>query len=106
MEHFVNVVNEFEDLHGQITEIIHGGARGADYMAEIVYIYWVEEGKRQIKRTCIDADWETHGKRAGPIRNQQLVDLKPDWCIPMPGGKGTEDCIKRCKKAGIPLFIR
>jgi hypothetical protein len=101
---FADTVEKFEQQHGEITEIIHGGARGADYMAEILYIYIRENTDRKINRIRMDAEWDKHGKRAGPIRNQQMVDLKPDWCIPMPGGNGTADCIKRCTKANIPLF--
>jgi hypothetical protein len=102
---FLETVCEFEEQHGNITEIIHGGAQGADNMAETLYIYFRTSGERpEIKRTRIDARWEELGKRAGPVRNQELVDLKPDWVIPMPGHKGTADCVKRCNKAKIPVF--
>lgn len=107
IDYFLETVEGFEKQHGQITEIIHGGARGADTMAEILFIYFKtsEEHAREISRTRKDAEWDKYGKRrAGPIRNQVMVDLKPDWCIAMPGNNGTADCVKRCKKAGIPVF--
>jgi hypothetical protein len=103
MDRFLDTVDVFEERYGQITEIIQGGATGADRLAHVLYIYLKEQG-REIKETQVDADWNTHGKKAGVLRNQWMVDLKPDWCIPMPGGVGTADCVQRCKKANIPLF--
>lgn len=79
--------------------IISGAARGADTMA----IEW------SVSNWCpfieFPADWKTHGNRAGPIRNQQMIDEgKPDLVVAFPGGKGTADMIKRAKKAGIELI--
>lgn len=53
------------------------------------------------------ADWKTHGKAAGPIRNQEMVDAGADMCIAFPMGKstGTRDCIKRAQKAGIRTIV-
>ena len=54
------------------------------------------------------ADWITHGKAAGPIRNQAMVDSGADKCLAfiLPGKpcKGTRDCAKRARDAGIPTW--
>lgn len=52
------------------------------------------------------ADWSMGG-RAGPLRNQSMVDLGADVCIafPLPGSRGTWDCVNRAKAAGIPVRI-
>lgn len=64
------------------------------------------------------ADWKRHGRRGGPIRNQEMVDLGADLVLAfvMPctlkgcAGKpehvthGTQDCIPRAEKAGIPVW--
>lgn len=80
--------------------LIHGGARGADTLAEdwaVVNWCTVEEYK---------ADWKTHGKRAGPIRNRQMLDEgKPDIVVAFPGGKGTADMVRRAQKANIEVII-
>lgn len=102
-DRFLYTFDLFERSYGPITEIIQGGATGADTLAHILYIYLKECG-RDIKETQVDADWKTHGKKAGVLRNQRMVDLNPDWCIQMPGGVGTADCVKRCNKANIPVF--
>lgn len=51
------------------------------------------------------ADWDKHGKAAGPIRNKQMIDEgKPDYVIAFKGGKGTANMIKQAKEAGIPVI--
>lgn len=53
------------------------------------------------------ADWTKHGKAAGPIRNKEMIDhaAKLDGILlAFPGGKGTADCIRQAKAAGIPVI--
>ena len=56
-----------------IALIIAGGARGADAMAE----WWAKaEG---VPCDVYQADWAGLGRKAGPIRNQRMLDEgKPD----------------------------
>lgn len=44
---------------------------------------------------------------AGPLRNQHTVDLGADKCIAAPteGSRGTWDCVRRAKAAGIPVRV-
>jgi hypothetical protein len=84
--------------HAKITAIIHGGATGADYLAG-KYAEW-----RNVDTMVFPAEWDLHGKAAGPLRNQRMLDEgKPDVVISFPGGKGTADMIRRAKAAGIPV---
>lgn len=50
------------------------------------------------------AQWHRHGRKAGPIRNQEMVDSGAEICLafPSPSSKGTWDCLKRAALAGIP----
>lgn len=77
--------------------VIHGGAIGADSLAGNVagriLGYNVE---------VFPADWDQHGNRAGPIRNQEMLDSGVDFAIGFPGGRGTADMLSRLKKAGVP----
>lgn len=86
--------------NGNIT-LIHGGAKGADSLAdrEAQILGW---GIR-----IFHADWETHGKKAGPIRNQEMIDERPNIVLAFPEKRsvGTWDAIKRAKKAGIRVEI-
>jgi hypothetical protein len=72
--------NEYKMPNG--LTIIHGGARGADSLADQwAVVNWVPFEKYK-------ADWDTHGRAAGPIRNQQMLDTGIDYVIAFPGGKG------------------
>jgi hypothetical protein len=83
-----------------ITCLISGGAKGADYLAEQ---YAIDEG---IETDIYPANWKKHRRSAGPIRNRQMIEEgKPDEAIAFPGGRGTEDMIRQLKKAGIPCTV-
>ena len=79
--------------------IIHGAARGADSLADD---YGRERGLRVIR---YPADWNTHKKAAGPIRNRlMLTDGKPHVIVAFEGGRGTANMIQQGKKAGVPVY--
>lgn len=81
----------------RISVVIHGGAPGADTMAGS----WASAFG--VRCETYDADWSL-GPKAGPIRNQRMIDEgKPDLVVAFPGGKGTADMVRRAKKAGIPV---
>jgi len=91
-----NFLNGFHQ-ENKITEIIEGGARGADSIGR----QW---GKANgIKITTCYADWNKYGRAAGPKRNQVMLELKPDFVIAFPGGKGTADMIKRSENASLKV---
>ena len=81
-----------------VSMILHGGARGADSISQ----RWAEsEG---VETKVFDADWEAHGKAAGPMRNQAMADHGADGCVAFPGGIGTADMIRRATAAGIKVW--
>lgn len=76
--------------------IISGGASGADDLAARWAI------ARGVQTQIFKADWNRHGRGAGSIRNQQMLDEgKPNLVIAFPGGRGTADMIARAKAAGV-----
>lgn len=78
--------------------LIEGDGRGADRIAG----YWAR--KNRIDNRKFPADWTKHGRAAGPIRNQRMLDEgKPDLVIAFPGGSGTADMVRRAKAAGVPV---
>lgn len=88
-----------DGLKPRPTMIIHGGAPGADNLAW----WWAELSG--ISHWAFHADWKTHGKSAGPIRNQQMLDDgKPDLVVAFPGGNGTADMVRRAKAAGVRVI--
>lgn len=83
----------------KLNYIITGGAKGADSLAHL----WAKE--RKLTTHVVQADWDTHGKAAGMIRNKHMLTLEPDVVIAFPGGPGTENMITLSRKAGVPVFI-
>lgn len=78
--------------------VITGGARGADALA---YQWAIDQG---IPTIVESADWQLHGRAAGPIRNQRMLDLhKPDLVLAFAGGRGTADMLRRAHAAGVPV---
>lgn len=81
-----------------ITVMVEGCARGADSLAE-----------RYATLVTIDnehypADWDRHGKAAGPIRNKQMLDEGlPELVVAFPGGRGTANMIEQAERAGVPV---
>lgn len=84
----------------QISCVVNGGAPGADSLACL----WA--ARNNVAESVHYADWSVHGKSAGPIRNQLMLELHPDIkaVIAFPGGAGTKDMIDRAKAEGFPVF--
>lgn len=97
----VAIRRAFDDLPPGST-IIHGGARGADSIAERLAI------EMDFNMRAFHAQWDTLGKAAGPERNQRMIDEgKPDLVIafPLPDSRGTWDMVSRAKRAGVEVRV-
>ena len=95
-----DTLNEYANEQNIV--IVHGDCpTGADAMAQ----RWVDYQGVRVER--YPADWDKHGKSAGPIRNQQMVDLGADICLafPLPQSRGTVHCMNAARKAGIPVRV-
>lgn len=79
--------------------LIHGDCRGADKIAGYI-------GKSLgFNIEAHPADWNRYGKKAGPIRNTEMVDSGADLVLAFPIGNsyGTKDCIRKAEQRGIPI---
>jgi hypothetical protein len=82
-----------------IREIIHGAAKGADTLAD-QWARW-----RNIPVRSYPADWDEHGRSAGPIRNaRMLADGRPDLVVAFPGSVGTNNMVEQARKAGVRVL--
>lgn len=83
--------------------VIHGAAFGADAIADLC----ARVIGCKVKR--IPAKWHLHGKKAGPMRNSEMLKLKPDVVYAfhpyLPNSKGTLDMVNKSKKKGIDVII-
>ncbi|MEV4127071.1 SLOG family protein [Nocardia sp. NPDC049707] len=96
------LVQAWRDLQPGPIILVHGAARGADQIAADI---WASGG---LEDEPHPADWKGDGRKAGPIRNQHMVDLGADLCVAFPigdGWSGTRDCMERARKAGIPVRV-
>ncbi len=88
------------------TIVVHGAARGADTIAGDV----AHDLGFEVRR--YPADWEMHGKSAGPIRNalmlmkehlpEEPIDLLLAFSRNLATSRGTLDMIRQAKSAGVP----
>jgi hypothetical protein len=84
--------------HG-ITEIIQGGATGADFLACRFADF------KNIPVRTFTAEWDRFGKAAGPIRNRRMLEEgNPDLVVAFPGGTGTADMVSRARAANIKVI--
>lgn len=87
-------------FHAQrpITAIIHGGARGADFLAE----EWARHNRLPVIR--VDAPWAAFGKAAGHTRNGWMLEhCQPNAVLAFPGGRGTEDMVRQAEAANVEV---
>lgn len=99
-----DLILEHVGMLKHVDVIIEGGAPGADSLARKVarklYIPYLE----------FTAAWRKDGKRAGPMRNQRMLDEgKPDLVLAfhnhMEHSKGTKDMVDRAEKADVEVRI-
>jgi hypothetical protein len=85
-------------MRGCPTLVVHGAARGADSMADA----WARKMGCQV--VPVPANWQAHGKAAGPMRNQKMLDrYRPHFVVAFPGGSGTADMVRRAEAANVTV---
>lgn len=95
-----HVFATLDAIHAEtpISVIIHGGAWGADTSANA----WAQA--RDVLIACYAAQWSVHGRRAGTLRNQEMLDqARPDLVVAFPGGVGTAHMTRIARRAGVPV---
>lgn len=91
-------------------EIVVGGADGVDQhgkkWAERYDCDYVEFDPSRPDNTRTDYSWEKHGKKAGPLRNQEMVEYA-DMLVAVWDGEssGTRDMIDRALDEGLEVYV-
>jgi hypothetical protein len=81
--------------------VIHGAAKGADRMAGRL------AQQRGLEVVEFPADWKRYGRAAGPVRNKQMLEVKPDLVAyahdDLETSKGTKNMVKQAQEAGVAV---
>ena len=91
---------------GRDLVVIHGGAAGADSIAERV------ARELEIPTQVFPADWEQHGRSAGFKRNEvmarcllEMEQIGDEVCVvAFPGASGTQHMRHTAKKMGLKVY--
>lgn len=87
--------------HGGELHIIHGAARGADVIAAMY------ARSMDIPEQAYPAKWRQQGRKAGILRNLEMLDQKPDLVLAFWDGvsTGTQHVINEATTRAIPVEI-
>lgn len=104
---FALLCRKMNKLTSKITRpliAVSGTAKGADLLGE--KWFWELPFERRLLMKRFHPDWDRLGKKAGVIRNQEMVDYA-DRLVAFWDGKspGTKDCIERARKKGIKVKV-
>lgn len=94
------VCDEMNTISNEVDLIVSGGAKGADMLGE----KWARENNKET--LIFKPEWDKYGKRAGFVRNQDIVK-NSDMVIAFWDGnsKGTKSSIDLCERFGIKIKI-
>lgn len=92
-----------------IGELVSGGAKGVDSIAENLFkshnngLY--TDDKTPIKR--FEPDWGKHGKKAGPIRNREMGEYADALIAVWDGeSKGTRNMISQALELNLDVYVK
>lgn len=103
-EYNVELFRKIDNILGNIgwedLEIVSGTCRGADKLGENYADLYGQDAKQ------FPADWKTHGKSAGYIRNKQMAEYATHLIALWDGqSKGTKNMIDLAKQYGLNIRI-
>lgn len=97
---------EFQDAmlncfwKNDITCVLSGGAKGADILGS----EWAR--KNGVAVEIHQADWATHGRAAGAIRNSKMVSVADGLIAVWDGlSNGTHDVVQKSRAANIRVYV-
>jgi hypothetical protein len=95
------VLDAIVECNFNIQTVISGGAKGVDALGE----RYAESADVPLK--IFEADWATHGRAAGPIRNRKMAE-NADALIAIWDGKsrGTKNMIETATKLGLLVYVK
>lgn len=94
------IYGKLRELDASSWEVIHGGARGADVMADRA------ASRLGLATQSLPPDYQAFGKDAPHVRNDEMLKLA-DRVIAFWDGSssGTKSVIEKARRAGIPVEV-
>ena len=84
-----------------ITEVVSGKATGVDLMGERY------AGEQDIPVKPFPPDWAKHGKKAGILRNLEMLDYADQVIVVWDGtSTGSQHTCKEGLRRGMPVFLQ
>lgn len=97
---YFHLEEALEGYRCDISEVVSGGAQGADALGE----RYAKGAGLPLK--VFKADWQANGKAAGPIRNRQMAEYA-QALIAIWDGKsaGTKNMIEEARSRGLHVHV-
>lgn len=84
-----------------VTEVVSGGAACVDHHGEL----WAQ--LHGVPWHRMPADWNRHGRSAGPIRNSGMGEYGDALVVLIKdNSSGSSDMLRKMQKLGKPVFVR
>jgi predicted Rossmann fold nucleotide-binding protein DprA/Smf involved in DNA uptake len=103
IQHLYNAILTLDlgdTVKNKVTEIISGGANGADKLGEILAT------KLNKTLTIMPAEWDKYGKGAGYRRNEEMAELGDAVLVLYDGiSKGSKHMIELAKKHNKKVWV-
>ena len=92
---------------GEGLTVVHGGAAGADHLAGKWVEYRREAGFLNIHAEVHLANWDLHGRKAGVLRNLEMIGARVDICLAYiyDNSRGATHCSTAAHQAGIETRV-
>lgn len=98
-QHIIEAIND--GFLSWDDELVCGMARGADMLGRDVWIHVLQNKIHEFP-----ADWNKHGRAAGPIRNSEMGDFADKLIAFWDGeSRGTKNMIDYMTKLGKPVRV-
>jgi hypothetical protein len=95
------VVQAMKHCGFTVTEVVCGMATGIDKQGEV----WARANNLPVKE--MPADWNQHGKAAGPIRNREMAKYADAAVVIWDGkSRGSRNMINEMIRQGKPYFVQ
>jgi len=106
VEKAMTLLLQREVARGHRLEVIEGTCAGADTLAGC----WASA--MGLPRHRFPADWKAHGRRAGFLRNSEMLrallarraEGATVGVVGFPGGRGTHMMMRLAREAGVPVW--